>query len=58
MDQHYQGWWESTYCKLGKENTEKRETSFLDLDIKIVDENFQVDPFKKLISLFYFRMPE
>lgn len=42
------GEFETKYCnifseklELGKENVDKDETSFLDLDIKIMDGNFQ-----------------
>ena len=41
--------------QLGKENIDKHEASFLDLDIKIKDGKFQFGFFykKKLISFFY-----
>ena len=40
--------------QLGKGNTDKRETSFLDLNIKIKDRKFQFGLFdKSFISFFY-----
>ena len=40
--------------QLGKGNTDKRETSFLDLNIKIKDRKFQFGLFdKRFISFFY-----
>ena len=54
----------SNYCnvsiELGKENTDKHESSFMDLDIKIKDEKFQPGHFDNRDSFLFFvvRMPD
>ena len=48
------------YFELGKENTDKHEASFFNLDIKVRDGKFQADLFHK-IDLFHFslaRLPD
>ena len=46
--------------ELGKENTDKHETSFLDLNIKIKDGKFQFGLFDKIDSFPFYtvRMPD
>ena len=61
------GEFETIYCnidpeesELGKENTDKHQARFLDLNIKIRDAKFQVALFDKRDSVPFsiFRMPE